>query len=235
MRYYQQSEPHALIHTSPLSRSPGSAPVLGMSILSIFTSLGHIWPFWQAPGCRMKAYKKPFLNYRRVHWFSVWLNDLFLYVPVNSFSVMSWRAKDTTRSGSCETRTCNPLISSQAVYHWGTALLADLMTCLQMILKSFLNFSSPWVGIEAWTSSTRDSAQTTELPRSKYAFWLFCTYFIVILNAAVHLNTFAAKHLKIPRCRASFKDAWILRVYGFNTEYLQNHLTYWCEYFTECC
>ena len=52
-----------------------------------------------------------------------------------------------------------------------------------------------------------------------------------------YLNTFAAKHLKkpIPHRQACFKDSWILKVYGFNTEYLQNHSTYCCEPFTECC
>ena len=50
-------------------------------------------------------------------------------------------------------------------------------------------------------------------------------------------NTFAAKHLKkpIPQCQACFKDVRILRVYGFNTKYLQNHSTYCCDTFTECC
>ena len=42
-----------------------------------------------------------------------------------------------------------------------------------------------------------------------------------------YINIFAAKHLKkpIPQCQACFKDSWILRVDGFNTEYLQNHST----------
>ena len=38
-----------------------------------------------------------------------------------------------------------------------------------------------------------------------------------------------------PICQACFKNSWVLRVYGFNTEYLQNHWTYCYETFTECC
>ena len=66
--------------------------------------------------------------------------------------------------------------------------------------------------------------------------WFFtldtCTCMVVYL-----ISTFAAKHLKkpIPQCHACFKDSWILRVYGFNTEYLQNHSTFHCKTFTECC
>ena len=58
-----------------------------------------------------------------------------------------------------------------------------------------------------------------------------------LLNSqSKRFNTFTAKHLKksIPQCQACFKDSWILRVYGFNTEYLQIHSTYHCETYTEC-
>ena len=50
-------------------------------------------------------------------------------------------------------------------------------------------------------------------------------------DGIILINIFDAKYLKktIPRCLACFKDSWILRVYGFNTEYLQNHLSYCCE------
>ena len=56
-------------------------------------------------------------------------------------------------------------------------------------------------------------------------------------DGIILINTFAAKYIKklTPQCLACFKDSWISRVYGFNKEYLQNHLSYCCETFTEYC
>ena len=76
----------------------------------------------------------------------------------------------------------------------------------------------------------------TCIPQILYAIMMhFCPCRLHCLFSWI--NTFTAKHLKkpIPQCQACFKDSWILRVYEFNTEYLQNHSNYCCETFTECC
>ena len=64
--------------------------------------------------------------------------------------------------------------------------------------------------------------------------WLFVWSFSWNIFCILTLSL-PASQKTIPQCQACFKDSWILRVYGFNTEYLQNHSTYWCETLTECC
>ena len=58
-----------------------------------------------------------------------------------------------------------------------------------------------------------------------------------VCSQSKKLKTLADKQLKkpIPQCQACYKDSWILRVYRFNTEYLQNHSTYCCETYIEYC
>ena len=60
-------------------------------------------------------------------------------------------------------------------------------------------------------------------------------------NTTRHKSAVKKKHFRcqapqttIPQCQACFKDCGLLRVYGFNTEFLQNYLIYHCETSTEC-
>ena len=64
--------------------------------------------------------------------FNLCLFDLILYLPVNNFSVICWDrsssvepvlSKDRTQhSDAGDAQTHGPSISSQALYHWATAL-----------------------------------------------------------------------------------------------------------------
>ena len=72
----------------------------------------------------------------------------------------------------------------------------------------------------------------------KYNRFYFAVHISKLNNQVIFINTFTAKYLKkpIPQCHAFFQG--LLNIEGLwvqHTEYLQNHSTYRCETFTECC